>query len=1260
MSVAASFDDVAAPRTIGPYSVLYEIGRGGMGVVYRSIRQDGGPEVALKMPYAEMADHFGCMRREIHALSRLRHPGVVNIIEEGVERGVPWYAMELLDSRSLDELLSISKYQHEMTDIVAPFEPHSGIIMLPGNVRGRGFVRPDLKRALTLMYRLARVLAYIHAHGIVHRDLKPHNVLVRIGDRPVLVDFGLMGQFRAQSGREILEIGGMMMGTAIYAAPEQASGELVDARADLYAFGCMLYEIVTGTPPFNGSSIHEVLMMHLGTPPVRPSLVVNGVPPVLDQLIMSLLEKKRGNRLGYAEDVAELLVESGAEPDPDFEVATAAYLYRPEIIGRQGTIDSLRALLPAIRDNQGSFVALGGESGIGKTSVAAAFARDAMIGGIGVVTGECIPVATTGDAIGGQPLHPLKPLLRAIADYCLAHGPAAIERVLGPRLAALREQEPALDALAKDDAHLPAELVSRRLFDDLSATLAAFAHERPLLLILDDLQWADEMTLRFLTSLPREYFDGVPLMILATYRAEEVGPDLRTLLAAKHIMRVPIGRLDDGSVADIVRSMLAAPDAGEDFLRFLAQRSEGNPFFVAEYLRAALAEGFLNRVEGRWRIAGEEEAAYATIDLPGTLRDLVGRRLEGRSSIAQRVAEAAAVLGREMRESLLIATSGETEQDAMEAISELLEHYVFDPLDDGVRFAHDKLREAAYNRIPQDRRPLLHARAATVIENDCTTDELLAAHAGELAHHWDIAGNDVKALRYYAIAGERAARTGACREAADLVSRAIGIDERLTADTDTSEERRVRRSRWERLLSIAYFGLGDLTSAAEHARRGMGIVGVRLPRTNSGWSARLLYETFRQATHAMLPRKLFRASDTRVPRLYEVTHSAIRYSERCYFTNDNLQMMASVLMAVNTAERIGEPPNIVQAYSTLGLISSGMGLHGLADRYFDKGWQMGSSIDDADGLAHLGVAWSVRYITVCDWARAKTLIGETLDYARRAGDHQNSEIAYTIRGHYEFYTGQLEAAAETYASIRDAAHKRANFQHEAWGLFGRARSLILMGRLEESLEHLAITRRLLENGADQLTEVVFRAHEAHTLLHMGALERAAELADETYALASKTTPPLWEMFRGFYVPAEIYLEVWSRARHNDPLEAERMRRAIKSLVRHLRALAFRAPIVLPSAYRIEGVAECLKGNLRRGEKLLRKSVAAAARLGLPIDEGLGEYELVRHTVLDPRERAVRRDRARTIFREIGADLYLQKMRDDPRRSSDMHVAAQGG
>ena len=688
--------ETPVPRFIGPYSVLYEIGRGGMGVVYRAMRKDGGPQVALKMPSEDMSDLFGCMRREIHALSRLRHPGVVRIIEEGMEKGVPWYAMELLDSRSLDQLLNISEDHWDATDIL-PFEATPETFAMRRSRGEKTEMRGDLQRALTLMYRLARVLAYTHAHGIVHRDLKPQNVLVRPGDRPVLVDFGLMGEFKAQSGREVLEVGGLMMGTAIYTAPEQASGELVDARADLYSFGAMLYEIVTNQPPFTGRSVQSVLMQHLSMPPVPPSALVNGVPPVLEQLILNLLEKRRASRLGYAEDVAELLVEAGAEPDADFKVETAAYLYRPEIVGRKATIDSLRERLPDVRYGAGALVMLGGESGIGKTSVAAAFAREATLGAFEVVTAECDPV-------GGQPLHPFRPLLRAVADHCRGRDDV-IERVLGTRLHVLRDREPSLAGLVPEDSlpRIAPEIAARRLFTDLADTLAAYARERPLLLILDDLQWADEITLRFLASLGAEYFEGLPLMIVGTYRVDEAGPELRAMIANAHVNNVVLTRLDDANVADIVRSMLAAPDAPSSFLQFLAGQTEGNPFFVAEYLRAAVDERLLFRERGRWHVAAADDH-YASLGLPGTLRDLVARRLDGLSPLAQRIAETAAVLGREVPEALLIAACGETETDALEGMAELIARHVFESLGEGVRFAHDKLREGSYARINDDRK----------------------------------------------------------------------------------------------------------------------------------------------------------------------------------------------------------------------------------------------------------------------------------------------------------------------------------------------------------------------------------------------------------------------------------------------------------------------------------------------------------------------------------------------------------------------------
>jgi serine/threonine protein kinase/tetratricopeptide (TPR) repeat protein len=1226
--------DALLPATIGPYKVLWELGRGGMGVVYRARRGDGA-EVAIKMPSKAMSDLFGSVRREIHALSRLRHPGVVRIIEEGVDNGVPWYAMELLEGRPLDELLNLGDldWVSNATMVVPSFQPRAAAPSVDAATPAfeRPEVRADLPRALTLMYRLARVLAYIHAHGIVHRDLKPQNIVVRGGDRPVLVDFGLMGQFRAQSGREVLEVGGLMMGTAIYAAPEQAAGELVDARTDLYSFGTMLYEIVTGIPPFQARNVRDLLMMHLQKAPPAPSALVRGVPPVLEKLILNLLEKRRADRLGYADDVSEALVEAGAEADDDFKAETAAYLYRPEIIGRKDTIESLRKSLTAVVDNTGSFVMLGGVSGIGKTSVAATFGREATIRRCLVITAECDPV-------GGQPLHPLRPLLREIADFCRGRS-EIMERVLGPRLSVLREHESSLAALAGDSPRLPPEVASRRLFTDLAETLAAFARERPLVLIVDDLQWADEITLRFLSSLGRDYFAELPLVILGTYRADEAGPDLRALLTRDHLIKILLNRLDDANVADIVRSMLAAPDAPMSFLEFLAAQTEGNPFFVAEYLRTALAEQWLFREKGRWHVAVGDET-YASLALPGSVRELVSRRLERLSPLAQRIAETAAVLGRELPEAQLMAVCGESDTGALEGIAELIAQHVFEPTDsanaDAVRFAHDKLREAAYARLSEERRRLLHARAAEVIEAGCTTDDELRRHAAALARHFDLGGLPATAIAYYAQAAEAAVGSGACREAVDLMNRALKLDEANASNASTeAKQRGYLHARWHRVLTFAHFGLGDLATSAEEARKSLGEAGVHLPRTSGGWRIRLGTEAARQATHFFMPRGAARADDAKRPLLREITMASQKLSEGRYYTAEQTVMLASGLLAVNAAKRLDDVPGLIHAYANFGAVTSAVGFFRLSRHYYDAARRLALATNDLNGLGHIGYTSAALYITACDWKSCALYLDDAVAAAKKVGDDQVIEMNETAIGLYQFYTGALEQAAETFASVRDRAHKRFNHQHEAWGHSFRAGTLLLMGRLDEALASADAALKLLA-GLPETVRLGSQAQCCHALLHQGNRDAALEAADVTADMVSRIVTIIWERYRALSVPAEVYLEHWTPARG----------RVVRALLKRLHGVSRRMPLALPVTLRLSGVLECLEGNSRRGEKLLRKSIAAAARLQLPIEEGIGEYELARRSNLSIDDLNAHRERARVIFTAAGCELYLRKISDE--------------
>jgi len=1231
----ASAIELDLPHLIGPYEVQRELGRGGMGAVYLARHVDGGPDVAVKLALPGVSRYFRYMRREIHALSRLRHPGVVRILDSGAERGAPWYAMELLDGAPLEEFV---RGTNESASDIGPTTGEATAIVpvLPYGVAGgqrmrrKSTVRPDLTRGLTMMYRLARILAYVHGRGMVHRDLKPANVLVQAGDRPVLVDFGVMSHFRAHGGREVIEVSGAMVGTVSYASPEQARGELVDARSDLYTFGVMLYELLTGAPPFDGQTAQEVLKKHSLEEPVPPSEFVTGVPALIEELTLNLLRKHPADRLGYAEDVAARLIEAGAAADPDLEAEeTAAYLYRPEIVGRKATIESLAELIPKAWAKAGSFVVLGGESGIGKTSVAAAFAREATICGLAVLTGECEPV-------GGGFLHPLRPLLRDVADVCRADR-AVFADVLGPRLAVLREYEPSLEQLAeRDTPRIPQEIAARRLNADLAATLAAFAQAKPLMLILEDLQWADEGTMRFLASLDEDFFDGLPFVIVGTYRADEAGPDLRSLLAKRHVAKVLLGRLDESSVADIVRSMLAAPNAPGAFLDYLAKQSEGNPFFVAEYLRAAVDARVLLRREGRWNLA-TNDGEYAALGLPDTLRDLIGGRLDRLTPLARRVAEAAAVIGRDAEESLLISVCGLKEADVSEALSQLIEQQVFDAGGELLRFSHDKLREGAYSRIEERSRARLHARAADELEANLTDEQSREARAAEIARHYDAAGIHATATRYYAQAAEVSVRRGACREAVALMDRALTID-RVHGIDEPARERRVRLARWNRILGHAHFGLGDLAASAEHARQSLAAVGVSLPNDASGWKRRLAFEATRQMLHLALPRRLFRARRSKHESLHEIALSAQKFSEGSYYAADGSIMVTTGLLAANSAERIGGA--VGRMYSSLGAISSGMGLHRLSRHYFSEGRRLATASHDLDGLAHIGFSSLAEYVATCDWASCARWADDAVAVARETGDDQVLEVCETGRGFYEFYTGQLATSIATYTTIRDRARKRSNRQHEAWGHSGLARSFILADRIDEALTCVDAGRVLLEGQDDFMTELILNAHEPLALLHLGRLSEAVSAADATSAMAMKSKYSMWEMFRGYAAPIEVYLEACTRSEWTS--RGMEMRSAIRLLLSRLRELSRRAPFAIPIALRLRGRFELLAGNRRRGEELLRKSIAEAARLALPIDEAMGEFDLAALPDLSPNERAIHLSRSRRISRDIGFTLYLRK------------------
>lgn len=780
---------------IGPYKVLELLGLGGMGIVYRARHQETGDVVALKTIRLVDEIQLESIRREIRALARISHPGIVRIVAEGVQDGLPWYAMDFVEGVTLRQYFSqhdtqskqqqkvlekeiTSKdnwwtsnlWQRRHADRAAPFAGLEQFVadqidnvkkQTKQSVSGR--MQGELAHIFPLIWKLCSPLAFLHGEGIIHGDLKPENIMIKEDGALVLVDFGLMNWFTGEEGRDILTVQQGDAGTVSYMAPEQFRGEFVDARTDLYALGCIFYELLVGRPPSLDMDPGQIILGHMqGTtdPPVPPSQFRSDIDPEIDNLLGGLLAKEPRERVGHADVVATTLSPFCQEECRDKGPKPKAYLYRSRCVGRELPLSKLREYGQRLKNGEGGIVYIGGESGVGKTRLVMEFGRELSRENVTVITGECTDRA-------GHSLEAFQKPLRAIANRCRERGIPETERLLGRKGKLLALYESSLKDLPGQDRYLePVTLepdeARIRLFSYLTATLKALAIDGPILFIIDDLHWADELTLGYFEFVLRtSHLAKSAILAIGTYRSEEVGERLQNLLNTVGLHSFNLSRLDEEAVSMMVGDMLAIDPAPPLLCKYLSSHSEGIPYFVAEYLRTAVDEGLLERDDrGKWKIAVastdglENEKLYDALTLPLSLKGLLGRRQSGLSEKATSMINIAAVIGREAKLLLLWEISGFDDVELTDTIEELIHHQIFEQIGSGrVRFVHDKIREVSLSRLGRKEEKALHRLVAEGTETlfALNREEYLA----ELGLHWEMAGERVKAQSCYLAAARR-------------------------------------------------------------------------------------------------------------------------------------------------------------------------------------------------------------------------------------------------------------------------------------------------------------------------------------------------------------------------------------------------------------------------------------------------------------------------------------------------------------------------
>jgi tetratricopeptide (TPR) repeat protein len=761
------------------YAIESLLGEGGMGAVYRGRDTRLQRAVAVKVLRGELENEAQeRLLREARSSAALNHPGIVTVFDSGEARGVPFVVMELVEG---------------------------------GSLRDRGAL--TLAQALDVAGQLCDALEHAHEHGVVHRDLKPENVLVAGHEPRLTVKLADLGLALGRGGSRMTR-SGAFLGTPSYMSPEQALGGVVDGRADLYALGVMLYELAVGRLPFPGDDALAVISQHLHAPVVPPSTYRGDLPPALDALILKLMAKLPDDRPVNAAEVREALAAiTPSSSDAAAATATPALgqLVRGRLVGRAEELARMREFWSNANRGQGHMVLLSGEPGVGKTRLVRELAVYARLHGAHVLQGGCYEFEATT---------PYLPFVEALRSWVHGRDLDKLRASLGataPELARLApEIEATLGPQPRNPELSPTE-ERMRLFDNVVRFLLGLANERGLLLVLDDLHWADHGTLAMLHYLVRQTRES-RVMILGAYREAELDrahPLQKSLVEwnrERLATRLPLGRLGIEGMSSMLAVMFGQEEVSPDFARALFQETEGNPFFVEEVVKALIEHGQIYREGDRW-----QRHDVAELAIPQSIKAAVSRRLERLSEGCVEVLQTAAALGKTFEFGELVAVAAQAEDPVLDALDEAAaSQLIRSEGGEQFVFTHDKIREVLHGELNPIRQRRLHQRIGQSLEQ--LHAEHLDAHVADLAYHFAESGDLRKGLDYSLRAGQAAEKLYVLEDALRSYERARECAEALE-DLETL-------GRVEEKLGDVYSEIGDAAPAGVHYQRALALAQV--------------------------------------------------------------------------------------------------------------------------------------------------------------------------------------------------------------------------------------------------------------------------------------------------------------------------------------------------------------------------------------------------------------------------------------------------